>query len=843
MARDNIDFGIDLGTTTSIIAAATADDATVVRNNRQAEHTPSAVYVSRSNKVLVGQPAKDRVEEDPDNACAEFKLQMGRRDAHKTFTASGRSMTPEELSAEVLKSLRGDVQHAMGESIGAAVITVPAAFELDQCDATRKAAELAGLGFAPLIQEPSAAAWAYSTHLKTDRGFWLVYDFGGGTFDAAIVKVSDGEFSTINHAGDNFLGGKLIDWGLVEGLLVPAVRDEFDLPDLDRGHRKSAGNIAKLKAAAEYAKIELSRAESSEISVRLNDADGTPAFDFEFELTRGHVERIALPLYQRSIALCRKAIAESGLAPGDIERVLLVGGTTIAPALRELLADPAEGLGIPLDHSLDPVTVVARGAAIFAGTQRMPARPERAEQALSEGRVVLKLQYPSAGSDTEPLVGGLPPRTTQQQDWTGATIEFVHPDGTPPWRSGRIPLTPEGTFATRLRADEQTVNTYDIELRDAQGTLVTTDPERISYRHTSKMGTAPTLSHSIGVALDNNEVLWLVRKGAELPAKARAILYSTVTVRRNERTGLIRVPLVEGERSKGDRNMLIGQLDLVPTQVGRDVPAGSEVEVALQIDTSFTPRADAYVPLLDEDFQIQVELGRAGSGTDLPGAAEDLADRFDELAERLEKLRFSDVDASEAIGLVDRFRADDVLADVQRLADAAGVDPDAASTCENRLRDAQTALDDIEAALVFPELAAEGRSMVEGARGLIDQSGAARHRTALHNAERAMEAAIASGDRTVLQRQIEVMRDIVREVLRDSGQLAAVIFVGREGNLADNPDPRVQELLQQGRRALETGDVALLTSVNAQLAKAAPDTAGDAGAAGGLGSTVRAGDQ
>jgi molecular chaperone DnaK len=842
VARENVDFGIDLGTTTSIIAVADAADATVIRNNRQAEHTPSAVYVSGSNKVLVGESAKGRLVEDHDNACAEFKLQMGKRDAHKLFKASGRSMTPEELSAEVLKSLRGDVRQTLGESIGAAVITVPAAFELDQCDATRKAAELAGLHFAPLIQEPSAAAWAYSAHLATDRGFWLVYDFGGGTFDAAVVKVADGEFSTINHAGDNFLGGKLIDWALVEELLIPAVREEFPLPDLARGHRQSAGNIAKLKDAAEYAKIELSRADSAEVNVRLNDVHGTPTFDFVFVLTRADVERVALPLYQRSVTLCRKAIADSGLGAGDVERVLLVGGTTIAPALRELLADPVEGLGILLDYSLDPITVVARGAAIFAGTQRMPSRPDRAEQALGEGKVVLDLKYPAAGSDTEPLVGGLPPRTARQRDWAGYTIEFVHADGTPPWRSGQIPLTSEGTFSTRLRADEHTVNTYGIELRDARGTMATTDPERISYRHTSKMGTAPTLSHSIGVALDNNEVLWLARKGAELPATARTVLYSTLTVRRNERTGLIRVPIVEGERSKADRNMLIGRLDIVPNQVDRDVPAGSEVEVTLKIDTSFAPRADAYVPLLDEEFPIQVELGRSGSGTDLRGAAEDLTERFDELADRLDKLRFGDVHRGEAAELVDRFRAADVLADVRRLAEAAAVDPDAASTCENRLRDGQTALDDIEAALVFPELVVTGRTIAEQTQGLIADAGTSRHRTALHNAERAMETAIASHDRTVLERQIEVVRDIVREVLRDSGQLAAVIFVGREPSLRDNPDSRVQDLLQQGRRALDEGDVAGLNAVNAQLAKAAPDEVGHADATGGLGSTVRAGD-
>ena len=262
----------------------------------------------------------------------------------------------------------------------------------------------------------------------------------------------------------------------------------------------------------------------------------------------------------------------------------------------------------------------------------------------------------------------------------------------------------------------------------------------------------------------------------------------------------------------------------------------------LKIDTSFTPRADAYVPLLDEEFQIQVELGRRSSGTDFAGAAEDLADRFAELAERLEEVRRSGADASEAAKLVERLRADGVLADVRRLAEAANVDPDAASTCENRLRDAQTALDDLDAALVFPELVAQGRSLMDAARSFVGEAGAARHRTALHNAERAMESAVTPGDRSVLARQIDVVRDIVREVLRDSGQLAAVIFAAREEQLRNDPDPRVQQLLQEGRRARDTGDAGRLTAVNAQLEKVAPHAVEHADA-GGLGSTVRAGDR
>lgn len=833
MTRETIDVGIDLGTTNSAIAIAAGADATVVRNNLQREFTPSAVYVNRSNKILVGEGAKQRVEADADNACAEFKLQMGVRGQHKVFEASGRSMAPEELSAEVLKSLRGDVQRSTGEAISAAVITVPAAFELDQCDATRHAASLAGLEFAPLIQEPTAAAWAYSARGAEQRAFWLVYDFGGGTFDAAVVNVQDGEFTVVNHAGDNFLGGKLIDWALVENYLIPAVQREHGLTSLNRGNPRMAGTIGKLKIAAENAKIQLSQLETADIEVELNDSDGG-RFNFEYELRRADVENAAEQLYIRSIALCRQALAEKGLGTGDIERVLLVGGATLAPALRERLADPREGLGIPLDHSLDPITVVARGAAIFAGTQRLPRHPGASTR---PGQVSLDLQHQPVGSDAEPLVGGRA-SIAGGRDWTGSTIEFINSQARPTWRSGQVQLTADGVFTTRLRVEERTTNTYTIELRDPRGTLLETDPSALIYRHAPLVGGDSVLSHSIGVGLEGNKVLWLLTKGTELPASKRVVLHSVMDVRRNERTGLIRVPIVEGERPRADRNTLIGRLDIRPEEIKRDVPAGSEVEVFIKIDQSFTPRADAFVPILDEEFEIQVELGRtvAPDLATLQRATEDAADRYAQLRER------AGVRAPEAVELLDRFHSGGVLDEIRRLVTAAQVDPDAAPTCQVRLRDAQTALDQIEEALKLPQLIDEAEGLLESVRPLVEQWGDSSDRRDLQAAETAINAAVKSRDRIVLQRQIQVVHEIGIRLLRQSGQLDAVIFGVREERLADDPNPRVQQLLAEGRDAVAAGDGRRLGAVNAQLDQFVPDDEAISEAIDVM-STVRAGHQ
>lgn len=839
MARETVDFGIDLGTTNSAVAVSTGVDASVVRNNLQLEYTPSAVRVSRSGQVHVGSKARESIDADPANTHAEFKLEMGVREAHRTFAASGRLMTPEELSAEVLKSLRRDVSRSLDEEIPAAVITVPAAFELDQCDATRRAAALAGLEFAPLIQEPTAAAWAYSAAAATRAaevpgdGFWLVYDFGGGTFDAAVIQVRDGEFTVVNHAGDNFLGGKLIDWGLVEKVLVPAVHAEVggDRASLDRSDPGQARNIAKLKLAAENAKIELSHSTSAEVDLELHDDDGTP-FDVSLEVVRADVDRVAQPLYRRSVELCRAALAEKRLAPGDVERVLLVGGATLAPALRELLADPGEGLGIPLDHSLDPVTVVARGAAIFARTQRLPRDLTR--RAAPAGHVTLDFQHQPTGRGTDPLVGGRAQDTGPQdngphdtgapeRDWSGHTIEFTR-HGRPPWTSGQLPLAPDGTFATRLNAPG-TAHTYTIVLRDPLGTTVPTDPETTSYQRMAMEGGDSTLSHSVGVWTEGNEVTWILGKGAELPASMRIVLESTVDVRRGERTGLIRVPVVEGERERADRNTVVGQLDIRPDEVKRDVPAGSEIEVAVTIDRSYVPHVDAYIPILDEEFAIAVELGRseAADRSELCHRRDTLTAQYQGLRERAAATR---PPAARATELLDMFDQRGLLAQIDELLAPGQLNPDAPASCQVLLRTAELALDEVEEALRLPQLVDDAESTRDWVTELVEEAGDAGTRAELRRAERELDSAVATGDGTVVTHQTEVVRQLGLRVLDATGQLPAVRFAGLRDAFATATDPAVLQLLSEGESALARGDANRLRSITRELARLLPAESG-----------------
>ncbi|MGH8881134.1 MAG: Hsp70 family protein, partial [Stackebrandtia sp.] len=467
-----------------------------------------------------------------------------------------------------------------------------------QRQATKDAGRIAGLNVLRIVNEPTAAALAYGLDKKKDETI-VVYDFGGGTFDAAVVKVEDGEFTVLNHAGDNFLGGKRVDWALVEDVLIPKAQREYGLTSLSRNNRRAAGAVSKLKIAAEEAKIELSRQDVCDIDLDLEIEDG-PRVAFEAILTRADVERAAAPLIERSIMLSRKALSERGLGAGDIERVILVGGMTQAPLLRQMLADPTDGLGIELDHSLDPVTVVARGAAIFAGTQQIP-KSARAQPKPVEGQVELGLTYASAGPDLDPAVGGSATRDGTS-DWSGYTIEFdrPHSDSQPPWNSGTVPLNADGTFGIRLRAVEGATSVFTVVLRDPHGSPVPVDQPQLSYRQVAVIGGAPTLSHSIGVGLSNNTVETLLPKDRELPSRKRVVLNTTMTVNKDSDSGLIRVPILSGEESKADRNTPIGMLELTSNEVKRSVPVDSEIEVSIKIDTSFQVRADAYIPLLDE---------------------------------------------------------------------------------------------------------------------------------------------------------------------------------------------------------------------------------------------------
>src|SRR5438876_196731 len=520
----------------------------------------------------------------------------------KSFQRSGMKMSAEELSAEVLKQLKRDVASVrLGELVEAAVITVPADFDQPQCASTRRAAELAGIKQSPLLTEPVAAALAYTYQREVPRAFWLMYDVGGGTFDAALVRFNDGIGQAVNHGGDNQLGGSDIDSLIVDHLLVPELQRSYNLHDFNRGHPHWNGAFAKLLLAAEEAKIRLSTLETVDIQLDfLGQDDHGDTVEVDFTLTRKHVEQFVEPLTRRAIEICKKVLAEKRLGAADIEKLVLVGGPTLTPYMRQMLSDTSVGLGIPLEFGIDPLTVVARGAAVFAGGLKVDfSRPATVQH----GAFQVQLEFEPMGTDTEPTIGGKIV-ASEGQKLEGCTVEFVNRDAQPPWRSGKTKVNSNGVFLTQLFAGSAGQNVYQIEVCDATGKRQECTPAELTYTLTTVVFQRPPLEHNIGVETVGNQISLFFKKGATLPARKMRVHMTAEALRPGSNGRGIHIPVVEGPYPKADLNRAIGFLSIFDHQVKREVPPNSELEITLEIDESRILKGEAYIPVIDQSFEL-----------------------------------------------------------------------------------------------------------------------------------------------------------------------------------------------------------------------------------------------
>ena len=359
--------GIDLGTTNSTVAVFDGQELTIVRNGQGSILTPSVVRIDGRGNVLVGSRARRFLDSDPANTRGEFKRLMGT--AHQLeFPASAVVRRPQELSAEVLKSLRRDVADQLGVLPERAVVSVPALFELHQTAAVSEAARLAGFERIELIQEPVASAIAAGWTQQGSNGPWLVYDLGGGTFDVSLLDTQEGLLRVVGHDGDNFLGGRDFDRVLVDLVLAKLSADGVVI---DRANRQHDQALRRLRFAAEEAKIELTRA--SEAPIILAGLDlGDHRLDVDMMVTRSEYESLVAPLIDRSLEVSTRLLAEHGIGQGVLERVVLVGGPTVTPSLRERVRAV---LSVGFGEGLDPMTLVAQGAACLPARSASMAGP------------------------------------------------------------------------------------------------------------------------------------------------------------------------------------------------------------------------------------------------------------------------------------------------------------------------------------------------------------------------------------------------------------------------------------------------------------------------------------
>ena len=349
-------IGIDLGTTNSCVAVFEGGEPVVIPNPEGARTTPSVVAFSKTGERLCGQVAKRQAITNPDRTVSSIKRHMG---SDFKVSIDDKRYTPQEISAMVLQKLKADAEAYLGTTVSQAVITVPAYFTDSQRQATKDAGKIAGLEVLRIINEPTAAALAYGVDKESKEQKIMVFDLGGGTFDVSILEISDGVFEVLATNGDTKLGGDDFD-----DRIIGWIADEFMKENGGIDLRKDKMALQRLKEAAEKAKIELSGVTSSNINLPFITADATGPKHFDGTLTRAKFNELTADLVERSMGPTKKALADAGLSIGQIDKVLLVGGSTRIPAVQDAVKN---FIGKEPFKGINPDECVAVGAAIQAG--------------------------------------------------------------------------------------------------------------------------------------------------------------------------------------------------------------------------------------------------------------------------------------------------------------------------------------------------------------------------------------------------------------------------------------------------------------------------------------------
>jgi len=348
-------IGIDLGTTNSCVAVMEGGEPVVITNAEGNRTTPSVVAFTKDGERLVGETAKRQSVTNPDKTVTSIKRHMGTD--HKV-TIDGKDYTPQDISAMILQKLKTDAENYLGEKITDAVITVPAYFTDSQRQATKDAGRIAGLNVKRIINEPTAASLAYGIDKEEDHHKIMVFDLGGGTFDVSVLELGDGVFEVISTKGDNMLGGDDFDQAIIDYLAEQFKKEN----GIDLRNDKMA--LQRLKEASEKAKKELSSVMTTNINLPFITATQAGPLHLNIDLTRAKFEELTLHLVERTLGPTKSALQDAGLTASDIDKVILVGGSTRIPAVQQAVKNLT---GKEPHKGVNPDEVVALGAAIQAG--------------------------------------------------------------------------------------------------------------------------------------------------------------------------------------------------------------------------------------------------------------------------------------------------------------------------------------------------------------------------------------------------------------------------------------------------------------------------------------------
>jgi molecular chaperone DnaK len=594
-----INFGIDLGTTNSAIAKFERGQVEVFKNPVGLKETLPSFVAFRNGKIIVGDKAREYLMRSPDRVVGSFKRKMG---TSETYPIAGleEPQTPVSLSALLLKELKNFIHS--GESLEAAVITIPASFDTIQSNATKRAGEMAGFDQVVLLQEPIAASLAYANKDDDEalfqEGQWLVYDLGGGTFDVALVQIREGEMKVLDHEGDNFLGGTDFDQLIVEKIIIPHLEEIGSFARLSSEMKSAKGRynklFLKLLLLAEEAKMRLSFAEEAEIEFETEDDRGEE-LDVVIDISRAQFEALIRPAIDQTIDMSQAILDRNELPALALRYVLMVGGSTYIPFVRQRVA---EKLGVTVNTNIDPTTAVAVGAAFYAGTQRRKLAAAEDEQA-GASELKVKTAFQKATQDLEEYF-----TARFEGPWQTLSYRIIRQDGG--YDSGLKPL--KAQISEYLPLLKDSFNFFELKVVDALGNEVKTNVGEIGIAQGRYSVAGQPLPNDICLEVDNLELgstaLELVfPKNAILPLKKTLTksLTRTLTQDSEER---ITINVLEGPVSAlPAANQPIGYISISGKDLKRDLLKGSDVEVVLEMSESRDLKITAYLMMSDQEYE------------------------------------------------------------------------------------------------------------------------------------------------------------------------------------------------------------------------------------------------
>jgi molecular chaperone DnaK len=596
--------GIDLGTTNSAICSYDGVETRIWKSPEQNDVTSSAIYIDKRGNKYVGKRAYDSAPYSPNNAATLFKRLMGTSTPIE-LSAVNRTMTPEECSAEILKTLFGYLPEEVRNNPNtASVITVPAAFNQMQKTATIRAAEMAGIGQIALMQEPVAAVISVIRAHNLD-GMFLIYDLGGGTLDIAIAESIAGRINLLAHGGIAMCGGRDFDRTLIDNVVKPWLMKTFSLPDnfsVDPNYR----SLIRLAIwATEKAKIELSSREETvisltEIEARTRDLDDDEIY-LEIPLNRKIFDELIADRIEESIEAVRDILAEAGLTANDLERIVFIGGPTNYKPLRDKVAFE---LGIPGNTDVNPMTAVAEGASVFAESidwsSQNRSRKNIREQLVPGGELALTFKYIArTPGSTAKVVARFDGKETEGVEFQIDSIDTG-------WTSGRLPLK-QGT-AIDLTLSKFGENSFKVFVFDSLGGPIALEQDRIVITRTAATVEAIPASHSVGVEvlekLGGRPVIdWLVHAGDPLPQKGRKIFKAAEVLKAGEYKSL-NFKLWEGEiEDPITDNRFVGTMKIKGSDFDNGVIyAGADLVCEYEILDDGTIRLEISVPSIRGAF-------------------------------------------------------------------------------------------------------------------------------------------------------------------------------------------------------------------------------------------------